>query len=29
MELYDRHAHADWNWFEEELSYDNAGSPMR
>jgi glycosyltransferase involved in cell wall biosynthesis len=24
MELYDRHAHADWNWFEEELSYDNA-----
>jgi glycosyltransferase involved in cell wall biosynthesis len=24
MELYDRHAHADWQWFEEELSYDNA-----
>jgi glycosyltransferase involved in cell wall biosynthesis len=24
MELYDRHAHADWRWFEEELSYDNA-----
>ena len=24
MELYDRHAHADWHWFEEELSYDNA-----
>jgi glycosyltransferase involved in cell wall biosynthesis len=24
MELYDKHAHADWNWFEEELSYDNA-----
>jgi hypothetical protein len=24
MELYDRHAHADWKWFEEELSYDNA-----
>ena len=24
MELYDLHAHADWNWFEEELSYDNA-----
>jgi hypothetical protein len=24
MELYDSHAHADWNWFEEELSYDNA-----
>jgi glycosyltransferase involved in cell wall biosynthesis len=24
MELYDRHAHADWNWFEEELSYVNA-----
>jgi glycosyltransferase involved in cell wall biosynthesis len=24
MELYDRHAHPDWNWFEEELSYDNA-----
>ena len=24
MALYDRHAHADWNWFEEELSYDNA-----
>jgi glycosyltransferase involved in cell wall biosynthesis len=24
MELYDRHAHVDWNWFEEELSYDNA-----
>ena len=24
MELYDRHAHADWLWFEEELSYDNA-----
>ena len=19
MELYDRHAHADWHWFEEEL----------
>ena len=24
MELYNRHAHADWQWFEEELSYDNA-----
>jgi hypothetical protein len=24
MELYDRHAHADWHWFGEELSYDNA-----
>ncbi len=24
MELYDRHAHAGWDWFEEELSYDNA-----
>jgi glycosyltransferase involved in cell wall biosynthesis len=24
MELYDQHAHADWSWFEEELSYDNA-----
>jgi len=24
MELYDRHAHTDWRWFEEELSYDNA-----
>jgi glycosyltransferase involved in cell wall biosynthesis len=24
MELYDCHAHADWGWFEEELSYDNA-----
>jgi glycosyltransferase involved in cell wall biosynthesis len=24
MELYDRHAHSDWLWFEEELSYDNA-----
>jgi len=24
MELYERHAHADWQWFEEELSYDNA-----
>jgi glycosyltransferase involved in cell wall biosynthesis len=24
MELYDRHAHANWNWFEEELSCDNA-----
>jgi hypothetical protein len=24
MELYQRHAHADWHWFEEELSYDNA-----
>ncbi len=24
MELYDHHAHADWHWFEEELSYDNA-----
>jgi glycosyltransferase involved in cell wall biosynthesis len=24
MELYARHAHADWQWFEEELSYDNA-----
>jgi glycosyltransferase involved in cell wall biosynthesis len=24
MELYDRHAHDDWEWFEEELSYDNA-----
>ena len=24
MELYQRHAHADWDWFEEELSYDNA-----
>ena len=24
MDLFDRHAHADWHWFEEELSYDNA-----
>jgi glycosyltransferase involved in cell wall biosynthesis len=24
MELYHRHAHADWQWFEGELSYDNA-----
>ena len=24
MELYDVHAHTDWHWFEEELSYDNA-----
>lgn len=24
MGLYDHHAHADWHWFEEELSYDNA-----
>jgi glycosyltransferase involved in cell wall biosynthesis len=24
MELHDRHAHGDWHWFEEELSYDNA-----
>jgi hypothetical protein len=24
MELYHRHRHADWQWFEGELSYDNA-----
>ena len=24
MELYDRSAHSDWPWFEEELTYDNA-----
>ncbi len=24
MELFDASAHADWQWFEEELSYDNA-----
>jgi glycosyltransferase involved in cell wall biosynthesis len=24
MDLFDVHAHADWSWFEEELSYDNA-----
>jgi len=24
MDLFDVHAHADWCWFEEELSYDNA-----
>jgi glycosyltransferase involved in cell wall biosynthesis len=22
--LFDQHAHADWLWFEQELSYDNA-----
>jgi glycosyltransferase involved in cell wall biosynthesis len=24
MDLFERSAHADWRWFEEELSYDNA-----
>jgi hypothetical protein len=24
MELFEASAHADWRWFEEELSYDNA-----
>ncbi len=24
MELFERNAGPDWNWFEEELSYDNA-----
>src|SRR5260370_23974834 len=24
MELFETHAHPDWCWFEEELSYDNA-----
>ena len=24
MELFDASAHPDWQWFEEELSYDNA-----
>ena len=24
MELYDRNAAPDWQWFEQELSYDNA-----
>ena len=24
MERYDASAHSDWQWFEEELSYDNA-----
>ena len=24
VELYHRHQHADWQWFEDELSYDNA-----
>jgi len=24
MELFDRSAHADWPWFEAELTYDNA-----
>ena len=24
MERYEASAHADWHWFEEELSYDNA-----
>jgi hypothetical protein len=24
VELYDRNAQPDWQWFEEELSYDNA-----
>jgi hypothetical protein len=24
MERFDASAHADWRWFEEELSYDNA-----
>jgi glycosyltransferase involved in cell wall biosynthesis len=24
MELYHQHRHADWQWFEGELSYDNA-----
>jgi len=24
MDLFDVHAHPDWRWFEEELSYDNA-----
>ena len=24
MERFDASAHADWQWFEEELSYDNA-----
>ena len=24
MDLFERSAHPDWQWFEEELSYDNA-----